>query len=144
MIALNVAWARARLHSLHGSPKANAVAVVTSPLRSVENPSPDLNSRLGRKLVYGGDGYLIAELTKGSRQHLGTLFLFPGTHFAALLDISHPFMQDLPNYATEPMGNGPDGGLIAEPGHQTAEHHLKITAFLRDRSVRGLVQNSTH
>src|SRR5213594_298987 len=78
---------------------------------------PDLNSRLGSKLVYGGDGYLIAELTKGSRQHLGTLFLFPGTHFAALLDISHPFMQDLPNYATEPMGNGPDGGLIAEAGH---------------------------
>jgi hypothetical protein len=36
-------------------------------LRSVENPSSDLNSRLGRKLVYGGDGYLIAELTKGSR-----------------------------------------------------------------------------
>src|SRR5436309_2673584 len=103
---------------------------------------PDL-SRFGRKFVYGGDGYLIAEFTKGSRQHLGTLFLFPGTHITALLDISHPFMQDLPNYATEPMGNGPDGGLIAEAGHQTAEHHLKITPFLRDRSVRGLVQNST-
>jgi hypothetical protein len=47
-------------------------------------------------------------------------------------------MQDLPNYATEPMGNGPDGGLIGETGHQTAEHHLKITAFLRDRSVARL------
>ena len=31
----------------------------------------------------------------------------------ALLDESDPFMQDLPNYTTEPMGNGPDGGLIA-------------------------------
>jgi len=30
-----------------------------------------------------------------------------------LLDKSHAFMQDLPNDATEPMGNGPDGGLIA-------------------------------
>src|SRR5262249_50698291 len=50
---------------------------------------------------------------------------------------------DLPNYATEPMGNGPDGGLIAEAGHQTAEHHLKMTAFLGDGSVRGLVQHST-
>src|SRR5215831_4021409 len=61
--------------------------------------SPDLNSRVGRKLVYGSDGDLIAELTKGSRQHLGTLLLFPGTDFVALLDKSHPFMQDLPNDA---------------------------------------------
>ena|SRR5215469_7953910 len=101
--------------------------------------SPDLNNRLGGKLVYGGDGDLIAELTKGSRQHLGPLLLFPRTCFAALLDIPHPFMQDLPNYATETMGNCPNGGLIAEPGHQTAEHNLKMTAFLGDRSVRGLV-----
>src|SRR5215469_1877556 len=100
--------------------------------------SPDL-SRLGDKLVYGGDGDLIAELTKGSRQHLGTLFLFPRTYFVALLEVSHPFMQDLPNDATEPVGNGPDGGLIAEAGHQTAEHNLKMAAFLGDRSVRGLV-----
>src|SRR5262245_10316847 len=75
--------------------------------------SLDLNSRLGGKLVYGGDGDLIAELRKGSREHLGALFLFPRTHFPALLDKSHAFMQDLPNDATEPMGNGPDGGLIA-------------------------------
>ena len=84
-----------------------------SRFHSVENPLLDLNSRLGRKLVYGGDGDLIAELTKGSRQHLGAFLLFPGTHFAALLDEPYPFMQDLPNYATESMGNGPDGGLIA-------------------------------
>jgi hypothetical protein len=30
-----------------------------------------------------------------------------GIDLVALLDKSHPFMQDLPNYATEPMGNGP-------------------------------------
>ena len=105
--------------------------------------SPDLNNRLGNKLVYGGNSDLIAELTKGSRQHLGTLFLFSRTYFVALLDESHPFMQDLPNDATEPMGNGPDGGLVAEAGHQTAEHNLKMTAFLGDRSVRGLVQHAT-
>ena len=45
---------------------------------------PDLNSRLGRELIYGGDGDLIAELTEGSRQHLGTLFLFPGDPLADL------------------------------------------------------------
>ncbi len=59
----------------HPSDIADLATVAKSRLRSVENPSPDLNSRLGSKLVYGGDGYLIAELTKGSCQHLGTLFL---------------------------------------------------------------------
>src|SRR5262245_21261004 len=83
------------------------------PITLRRKSSPDLNNRLGGKLVYRGDGDLIAELTKGPRQHLGTLLLFPRTHFAALLDESHPFMQDLPNYATEPMGNGPNRGLIA-------------------------------
>jgi len=34
MIALNVAWVRARSPSRHGSAKAHAVAVETSPLRS--------------------------------------------------------------------------------------------------------------
>src|ERR1035441_3455041 len=88
-------------------------AIQALPNYTVENPLLDLNSGLGRKLVYGSDGDLIAELPKGSRQHLGTFLLFPGTHSAALLDKSHSFMQDLPNYTTEPMGNGPDGGLIA-------------------------------
>ena len=59
-------------------------------------------------MVYGGDGDLIAELTKSSRQHLGALLLFPRTYFVALLDISHPFVQDLPNDATEAMGNRPE------------------------------------
>jgi hypothetical protein len=94
-------------------------------------------------LVYGSDGDLITKLTKGSREQLGSLLLFPGTDFAAVLDKSHPFMQDLPNDTTEPMGNGPDDGLIAEAGHQTAEHSLKMTAFPGNRSVRGLVQYST-
>src|ERR1039457_2019197 len=94
-------------------PRCEPLSGVIRPLHSVENPLLDLNSGLGRKLVYGSDGDLIAELPKGSRQHLGTFLLFPGTHSAALLDKSHSFMQDLPNYTTEPMGNGPDGGLIA-------------------------------
>ncbi len=80
---------------------------------SVENPLLDLDGSADRKLVYGCDGDLVAEFAKGSRQHLGTFLLFSGTHFVALLDESHSFMQDLPNYTTEPMGNGPDGGLIA-------------------------------
>ena len=111
-------------------------------LHSVENPLLDPDSSAGRKLVYGCDGDLVAELAKGSRQHLGTFLFFSGTHFAALLDKSHPFMQDLPNYATEPMGNGPDGGLIAEARQETPEYNLKMTAFLGHSSVRCLVQHS--
>ena len=66
-------------------------------LHSVENPVLDsLDNRLSRKLVYGGDGDLVAELAEGSRQHLGTFLLFSGTHFAAVLDKSHSLMQDLP------------------------------------------------
>jgi hypothetical protein len=57
----------------------------------------DLDSRLGGKLVDGGDGYLIAKLAKCSREHLGTFVLFSGTDFGALLDKSHSCMQDLPN-----------------------------------------------
>jgi hypothetical protein len=57
----------------------------------------DLDSRLGGKLVDGGDGYLIAKLAQCSREHLGTFLLFSGTDFGALLDKSHSFMQDLPN-----------------------------------------------
>jgi len=58
-------------------------------------------------------GDLVAELAKCSRQHLGTFLLFSRTHFMALLDKSHSFMQDLPNETTEPMYNRPDGRLIA-------------------------------
>jgi len=93
-------------------------------------------------LVYGGDGDLIAELAEGSRQHLSTFFLFSGTDLDALLDKSHSLMQDLPNETTEPMGNRPDGGLIAEAGQQTPEHGLKMTAFLGHSSVCCLVQHS--
>ena len=73
----------------------------------------DSDNRLGRKLVYGGDGDLVTELAQGSRQHLSTFFLFSGTDFVTLLDKSDSFMQDLPNETTEPMSNRPDGGLIA-------------------------------
>ena len=43
----------------------------TPPRAGVYTPSKilswDLDNRLGRKLVYGGDGDLVAELAKGSR-----------------------------------------------------------------------------
>jgi hypothetical protein len=47
-----------------------------------------------------------------------------------MLDKSNSLMQDLPNQTTEPMGYGPDGGLIAQPRQQTSEHNLKVTPFV--------------
>ena len=62
--------------------------------------------------------------------------------FGAVLDEANAFMQDLPNQTTEPMSDGPDGGLIAQPRQQTPEHNLKVTAFPLDRSMRRLVQHA--
>jgi hypothetical protein len=94
------------------------------PITLRRKSSLDSDSNRARNLVCGCDGDLVAELAKGSRQHLSTFLLFPGTHFLALLDESHPFMQDLPNYTTEAMGNGPNGGLIPQAGQQTPEYGL--------------------
>jgi len=44
-------------------------------------------------------------------------------------------MQYLPDLATEPMRDRPDGGLIAQPWQQTPAHRLKMAAFLLDRRV---------
>jgi hypothetical protein len=57
----------------------------------------------------------------------------------ALLDKSNSLMQDLPNYSAESMGDGPDGGLIAQASQQAPEHQLKVAAFLFDGRVRRLV-----
>jgi hypothetical protein len=51
-------------------------------------------------------------------------------------------MQHLPNYTAEPMGDDPNGRLIAQPRQQTPEHRLEVTAFLPRRSVGCLVQHS--
>ena len=107
---------------------------------SVENPPLRLQPVCAGNRVYRCDCDLVAKLAKCSRQHLSAFLLSLGIRFAALLDKSHPLMQDLPNHTAEPMGNGPDGGLIAQPRQQTPEHRLKVTAVLLHRSVRRLVQ----
>jgi hypothetical protein len=45
---------------------------------------------------------------------MSALLFGPGIRFAALLDKSHPLMQDLPNDTAQAMSHGPDGGLVAE------------------------------
>src|SRR3984893_18387059 len=120
----------------------NARLMLCYPIsHSVENPLLHLHSVFCRSGVYGCDCDLVPELAKGSRQHAGALLLSLRIRFGALLDKSNPLMQDLPRHATEPMGDWPDGGLIAQSRQQTPERCLKMAAFLLYRSVGRLVQH---
>jgi len=53
-----------------------------------------------------------------------------GIAFCTLFDELNPLMQDLPDDAAEPMGDGPNGRLIAQSRQQSPEHRLETTAFL--------------
>ena len=64
-----------------------------------------------------------------------------GIAFYTLFDEPNSVMQDLPDDATGPMFDGPNGRLIAESRQQTPEHCLEITAFLPGRIVGRLVQH---
>ena len=97
-------------------------------VNSVENPLLRLQFVCRGNRVYGCDCDFVPKLAKGSRQHLSAFLLGPGIRLAALLDKSHPLMQDLPNHAAEPMGDCPDRGLIAKPRQQTPEHRLKMSS----------------
>src|SRR6266481_8949182 len=109
-----------------------------SPMHSLENRPLHLHSR---SKVCGCDCDLVAELAKRLRQPPGVSHLGLGIRFDAVLYKPHPLMQDLPHHAAESMGDGPDGGLITQARQQAPEHHLKVTAFPLDRSVRRLVQH---
>src|SRR5258708_32551723 len=111
-------------------------------VRSLRRKSPPLHlyPHFGCSWVSGCDGDVVAELAKGSRQNPGALLPNLRVRFAALLDESHSLMQDLPNYAAEPMGDCPNGRLIAQPWQQTPEYRLKVTAIFPDRSMSRLVQ----
>ena len=104
---------------------------------SAENHTPlGLHCLLDDSRVYGGNGDIVAELAKGSCQSAGAALANLGFRLAALLDISHPLMQDLPNHAAEAMGDCPDGRLVTQARQQTPEHRLKVTPLLLHRSVR--------
>ena len=82
---------------------------------------------------------VVTELAKCSCQGLRTMLLQFGIAVYTLFDEPNPLMQDLPDDAAEPMGDGPYGRLIAQSRQQTPEHRLEITAFLPGRSVGCLV-----
>src|SRR5215813_5488088 len=74
----------------------------------------------------GGDGNVVAELAKSSCQSAGAVLAELGIRFAALLDISHPLMQNLPNQEAEPMCDCPDGRLVSQARQRTPEHRLFV------------------
>ena len=82
---------------------------------SVENPLPHLHSAFGGSEVYGCDCDRIAELAKRLHHPPGVSLLSLRINFDTVLDKSNSLMQDLPNHAAESMGDGPNGGLIAQP-----------------------------
>ena len=62
---------------------------------------------------------VVTELAKGRAKLRARCFRSLGSHSDTLFDESNSLMQDLPNYAAEPMGDGPNGRLIAQPRQQT-------------------------
>jgi hypothetical protein len=63
-----------------------------------------------------------------------------GIAFHTLFDESNALMQDLPNYAAEPMGDGPNGRLVVQSRQQPAEYRLEVTAILPRCSMGRLIQ----
>jgi hypothetical protein len=75
-------------------------------------------------------------------QQFQSALVFPsGISFAALLYEVHSLVQDLPHQPAQPMGYGPDGGLVTQARQQPAEHGLKVTAVLLHRCVCRLIED---
>src|ERR1700752_4240984 len=107
----------------------------TGRLHSLENPALHLHSR---SKVCGGDCDLVAELAKRSPSLRACRILALGSGSMPCSINRTPSCKIFHTTPAEPMGDAPDGGLIAQPGQQTPEHHLKVTAFPLDRSLRRL------
>ena len=87
---------------------------------SEQDPSHGLLRRKSRyRRVYASDLDVVTELAKSSCQSPRAMLLQFGIAIRTLFDESNTFMQDLPNYAAEPMGDGPNGRLIAQSRQQT-------------------------
>ena len=61
-----------------------------------------------------------------------------------MLDVTDSFVEDLPDEATESMGDGPDCRLIPQSGQQTPENRLKMGALAPGCGVGNLTEYSPH
>ncbi len=53
-------------------------------------------------------------------------------------------MQNDPDQATEPMGDGGDGLIVSQARHQSAIDDLENGSFRLDRGVGSLIENAPH
>jgi hypothetical protein len=53
-------------------------------------------------------------------------------------------MENDPDEAAKPMGNGPDGLIVAQARYQSAIDNLENGSFRLGRGVGGLIQNAPH
>jgi hypothetical protein len=96
-------------------------------VHSVENQSEvRLNRLFSISWIYGSDLDVVSELAEGSCQTPGAMLLQLGIAFHTLFDESNSLMQDLPNHAAEPMGDGPNGRLVPQSRQQPAEYRLDV------------------
>ena len=101
-----------------------------------QSPSDEqLRPKSRRRWIYGSDPDVVTELAKCSCQRPRAVLAQSRIGFYTLFDEANSLMQDLPDDAAEPIGDGPNGRLIAQSRQQTPEHRLEITAFLPGRSV---------
>jgi hypothetical protein len=53
-------------------------------------------------------------------------------------------MENNPDEAAKPMGNGPDGLIVSQARHQSAIDNLENGSFRLSRGVGSLIQNTPH
>jgi hypothetical protein len=53
-------------------------------------------------------------------------------------------MENDPDEATQPMGNGPDGLIVSKARYQSAIGNLENGSFRLGRGVGSLIQNAPH
>src|SRR5215467_4235261 len=60
------------------------------------------------------------------------------------LFVTQTAMENNPDQATKPMGDGPDSLIVSQTRYQSAVDDLKNGSFRLDRSVGSLIQNPPH
>jgi hypothetical protein len=86
-----------------------------------------------------GELYVITQSPKLLYQPLAPPLQSDRTRRKAVFNISDALVQNLPNQPAEAVSDGPDRFVISQPGRQTPEDDLQMTALFLDSGVRKLV-----
>jgi hypothetical protein len=66
------------------------------------------------------------------------------THRGTSLFVTHTAMENDPDEAAKPMGNGPDRLIVSQARYQSAIEDLENGSFRLGRGVGSLIQNAPH